>query len=91
MDRIGADFFYSINDVKEKFGAETVACQIPIGQGEKFEGLIDLLTMKEIRWNEVDVAKPLPNPTFHRSAQKKQKNGATSSLILLLQTTMTLE
>lgn len=54
MDRIGADFFYSINDVKEKFGAETVACQIPIGQGEKFEGLIDLLTMKEIRWNEDD-------------------------------------
>ena len=44
----------SINDVKEKFGAETVACQIPIGQGEKFEGLIDLLTMKEIRWNEED-------------------------------------
>ena len=54
MDRIGADFFYSINDVKEKFGAETVACQIPIGQGEKFEGLIDLLTMKEIRWNDED-------------------------------------
>ena len=54
MDRIGADFFYSINDVKEKFGAETVALQIPIGQGEKFEGLIDLLKMKEIRWNEDD-------------------------------------
>ncbi len=54
MDRIGADFFYSINDVKEKFGANTVALQIPIGQGEKFEGLIDLLKMKEIRWNEAD-------------------------------------
>ena len=54
MDRIGADFFYSINDVKEKFGANTVALQIPIGQGEKFEGLIDLIKMKEIRWNEED-------------------------------------
>ncbi len=54
MDRIGADFFYSINDVREKFGANTVALQIPIGQGEKFEGLIDLIKMKEIRWNAED-------------------------------------
>lgn len=54
MDRIGADFFYSISDVKEKFGANTVALQIPLGQGEKFEGLIDLIKMKEIRWNEED-------------------------------------
>ena len=54
MDRIGADFFYSINDVHEKFGANTVALQIPIGQGENFEGLIDLIKMKEIRWNESD-------------------------------------
>ncbi len=54
MDRIGADFFYCVKDVKEKFGANTVALQIPIGQGADFEGVIDLLTMKEIRWNEDD-------------------------------------
>ncbi len=54
MDRIGADFFYSINDVREKFGANTIALQIPIGQGEDFEGLIDLMTMKELRWNPED-------------------------------------
>lgn len=54
MDRTGADFFYSINDVKEKFGANTVALQIPIGQGEKFQGVIDLIEMKELRWNEED-------------------------------------
>ncbi|WP_298532941.1 elongation factor G [uncultured Treponema sp.] len=54
MDRIGADFFYSINDVHEKFGVTTVALQVPMGQGEDFEGVIDLLTMKEIRWNEDD-------------------------------------
>ena len=54
MDRIGADFFYSINDVHEKFGVTTVALQVPMGQGEDFEGVIDLLTMKEIRWNEED-------------------------------------
>ncbi|MBR4599710.1 MAG: elongation factor G, partial [Treponema sp.] len=54
MDRIGADFFYSINDVHETVGVTTVALQVPMGQGEDFEGVIDLLTMKEIRWNEED-------------------------------------
>ena len=54
MDRIGADFFYSINDVKEKFGVSVIALQVPMGQGEDFEGVIDLLKMKEIRWNPDD-------------------------------------
>ena len=54
MDRIGADFFASMEDVHEKFGVETLALQIPIGQGADFEGVIDLLTMKEIRWNADD-------------------------------------
>ncbi len=54
MDRIGADFFGSMDDVKEKFGVETLALQIPIGEGPDFEGVIDLLEMKEIRWHEED-------------------------------------
>ncbi len=51
MDRIGADLFGSMEDVHNKFGAECIALQIPIGQGPDFEGVIDLLTMKEIRWD----------------------------------------
>ena len=51
MDRIGADFFGSMEDVHNKFGANCVALQIPIGQGAEFEGVIDLLRMKEIRWD----------------------------------------
>ncbi len=51
MDRIGADFFGSMEDVRNKFGVECVALQIPIGQGAEFEGVIDLLKMKEIRWD----------------------------------------
>lgn len=54
MDRIGADFFGAMNDVHEKFSCDTVAMEIPIGQGGDFEGVIDLLSMKEIRWNEDD-------------------------------------
>lgn len=54
MDRIGADFFGSMNDVQEKFGIEPLALQIPIGEGPDFEGVIDLLKMKELRWSQED-------------------------------------
>ncbi len=54
MDRIGADFFGSMNDVHEKFGVDCLALQIPIGEGPDFEGVIDLLKMKELRWSEED-------------------------------------
>lgn len=54
MDRIGADFFGSMEDVHQKFGIEPLALQIPIGEGPDFEGVIDLLKMKELRWSEED-------------------------------------
>ena len=54
MDRIGADFFGSMDDVAQKFGVETLALQIPIGEGADFEGVIDLLKMKELRWSAED-------------------------------------
>ena len=54
MDRIGADFFGSMEDVQQKFGIEPLALQIPIGEGPDFEGVIDLIKMKELRWSEED-------------------------------------
>ena len=51
MDRTGADFFGAMKDVNEKFGAVCVPLQIPIGEGADFEGVIDLIAMKEIRWD----------------------------------------
>ena len=54
MDRIGANFFGSMEDVQQKFGIEPLALQIPIGEGPDFEGVIDLLKMKELRWSEQD-------------------------------------
>jgi len=50
MDRSGADFFNVYNDIKVKLGANPVPVQIPIGAEEKFEGVIDLIEMKAIRW-----------------------------------------
>ena len=52
MDRQGADFFNVYNDIKEKLKANPVPVQIPIGAEEKFEGVIDLIEMKAVRWCE---------------------------------------
>jgi elongation factor G len=46
MDKIGADFEYSYNSIKERLGVEPIAIQIPIGAGDSFEGLVDLIEMK---------------------------------------------
>ena len=52
MDRQGADFFNVVSEVKEKLGANPIPIQIPIGAEEKFEGVIDLIEMKAVRWYE---------------------------------------
>ncbi len=54
MDRSGANFFDVVNDVKEKLGTNAVPLQIPIGAEETFIGVVDLITMEAIVWNEED-------------------------------------
>ena len=54
MDRTGADFFAAMEDVKQKFGAKPLALQIPIGSESNFEGIVDLLRMKEYRFDPAD-------------------------------------
>ena len=48
MDRTGADFFNCVNQMKEKLGANPVPIQIPIGTEDKFKGIIDLIEMKAL-------------------------------------------
>ena len=52
MDRLGASFFDVLEDVKVKFGVICVPLQIPIGSGDSFKGVIDLIKMQEIYWDE---------------------------------------
>ena len=47
MDRVGADFKMCVNDIKEKLGGNGVPIQLPIGSEDSFEGIIDLIEMKE--------------------------------------------
>src|SRR5450432_4191965 len=52
MDKIGADFFNCIEDIKARLGARPVAIQLPIGSEQQFKGLIDLVRMKGVVWND---------------------------------------
>ncbi|MEN8136838.1 MAG: elongation factor G [Bacteroidota bacterium] len=55
MDRSGADFFNVVAQVKERLGANPVPLQVPIGSEEDFKGVVDLIEMKGIIWNEDDM------------------------------------
>jgi len=55
MDRAGADFFRVVDQIEERLGANAVPIQVPIGAEEKFKGVIDLIRMKAINWNEEDL------------------------------------
>ena len=55
LDRMGADFYDCINQMKEKLGIVAAVCTIPAGQSEKFEGVIDLIRMKMWKQDEKDV------------------------------------
>jgi len=54
MDRTGADFQMVIDQLKERLGAEAVPLQMTIGAEEGFKGVVDLIKMKAILWNESD-------------------------------------
>jgi elongation factor G len=52
MDRTGADFLRVVEQIKERLGANPVPMQVAIGAEESFEGVVDLIRMRSIRWQE---------------------------------------
>jgi elongation factor G len=52
MDRAGADFERVVRQIRERLGANPIPIQIPIGAEENFEGVVDLVKMKAIYWDE---------------------------------------
>ncbi len=52
MDRVGADFFNVVDMIKKRLGANPLPLTIPVGSGELFTGIIDLIEMKSILYNE---------------------------------------
>ncbi|WP_284177171.1 elongation factor G [Rhabdaerophilum sp. SD176] len=52
MDKIGADFYRCLSDIKTRLGAKPVAIQLPIGAESDFKGIIDLIRMKGVVWDD---------------------------------------
>jgi elongation factor G len=52
IDKMGADFEHAVDTIRKRLSAKPVAIQIPIGQEAKFVGVVDLIAMKAIVWND---------------------------------------
>jgi len=52
LDRAGADFLRVLDQIRDRLKAKPVALQLPIGVADDFEGVVDLVTMKAVRWDD---------------------------------------
>jgi elongation factor G len=59
MDRVGADYFRAVEMIRERLNANPLVLQIPIGQEDGFRGIIDLVALKQVQWENDD-----PNGAF---------------------------
>jgi len=55
MDRLGADFFAALDSIKERLGANVAVIQLPIGAEGHYKGIIDLVTMEALVWNDEEL------------------------------------
>jgi len=78
MDRSGADFLKVINQIETRLGAHPVPVQLPIGAEEDFKGVVDLVRMKAIYWNDADMgmtyeAREIPSEMVEACAEWREK------------------
>ena len=78
MDRAGADFLRVVAQVRERLGANPVPMQLPIGAEEKFAGVIDLIRMQAIYWDESNMgttydAREIPEELRAEAAAWREK------------------
>ena len=74
MDRTGADFVGAVGTIRDRLKANPIAVQWPIGQEDKFRGIVDLLTMEAVVWEEDDLgAAPIPVPIPEDELENAEK------------------
>ena len=77
LDRMGANFDYSFKSIKERLTPNAVAMQIPIGSEENFQGVIDLLEMKAIKFagdkGEKIVKEEIPQDLQEKASKKREE------------------
>ena len=78
MDRTGADFFAAVDSIKEKLKANPVMLQIPMGSEDNFAGIIDLVEMKQIVWDDetkgAEYSEDDISPEFEKLALEYREN-----------------
>jgi elongation factor G len=78
MDRLGADFFRVVQMIRDRLGAHPVIVQIPIGAEEKFIGIVDLISMKAMVWEEESLGakfheEPIPEGLKAQADEHREK------------------
>jgi elongation factor G len=71
MDKMGADFEHAIDTIRKRLNARPVAIQLPIGQEDKFKGVVDLLAMKAIIWKDETLGAEFVEQEIPAELQKK--------------------
>ena len=78
MDRVGADFFNVVDEIREKLSANPLVIELPIGSESEFSGIIDLLTMREITWDQETMGveygyRPIDESRLETAAEWREK------------------
>ncbi|MDV2494725.1 MAG: elongation factor G [bacterium] len=78
LDRVGADFFRCVDQMRERLDAKPVLLQLPLGQEETFEGVIDLVRMEALRWDDETLGatyhtEPIPKEALAEAEQWRER------------------
>ena len=79
MDKMGADFYYSVKTIEDRLGAKPLVLQLPIGAEDSFDGVVDLLTMKALMWpgkvepGQETIIEEIPADLADRAAEYHEK------------------
>ncbi|HXP17001.1 MAG TPA: elongation factor G [Terriglobales bacterium] len=71
IDKMGADFEHAIDTIRKRLNAKPIAIQIPIGQEDKFKGVVDLIEMKSIVWKDDTIGAEYTTGDIPPELQKK--------------------
>jgi elongation factor G len=71
IDKMGADFEHAVDTIRKRLNAKPVAIQIPIGQEDKFKGVVDLIEMKSIIWQDDTIGAEYLTGDIPAELQKK--------------------
>ena len=79
MDRAGADFLRVVAQIRERLGSNAIPIQLPVGAEDRFEGIVDLIRMRAIFWDEATLGmkfqeRPIPDDMAAACQHWREKN-----------------